>query len=146
MPEYLRTAEDGRVVNLMDYGVQLGRRFRSLKLWFVMRHFGRSGIQRILRSHIEWAQELAQAIRADERFEVVAPTPLSVVCFRVRGSDERNRRLLDRVNASGQTFLSHTALEGRYVVRMAIGNLGTTRQDVEQVWQLVRDAADSEPE
>ena len=146
VPEYLRTAEDGRVVNLMDYGVQLGRRFRSLKLWFVMRHFGRSGIQRILRSHIEWAQELAQAIRADERFEVVAPTPLSVVCFRVRGSDERNRRLLDRVNASGQTFLSHTALEGRYVVRMAIGNLGTTRQDVEQVWQLVRDAADSEPE
>jgi aromatic-L-amino-acid/L-tryptophan decarboxylase len=146
VPEYLRTNEDGRVVNLMDYGVQLGRRFRSLKLWFVMRHYGRTGIQKILRSHIAWAQELAQAIRADARFEVVAPIPMSVVCFRVCGSDDRNRRLLDRVNASGKTFLSHTSLHGRFVIRMAIGNIGTTRDDVQEIWRLVSEAVASEPE
>ncbi len=141
-PEYLRTAEDPRAVNLMDYGVPLGRRFRALKLWFVLRRMGRQGVIEALRSHIAWAQELAAWIEADPRFQRVAPVPFSVVCFRLRGDDERNRRLLERVNAGGKFFLSHTELGGRYVLRLAIGNLGTTREDVRRAWEAVRRAAD----
>ena len=140
-PEYLRTAQEPRAVNFMDYGVQLGRRFRALKLWFVMRHFGREGVCEIIRSHIETARKLAAAIDADGRFERIAPVPFSVVCFRLRGQDERNRLLLERVNASGKAFMSHTVLNGRFVLRVAIGNLGTTQADVEEVWELLRSAA-----
>lgn len=140
VPEYLRTEEDPRAVNFMDYGVQLGRRFRALKLWFVMRYFGREGIQEILRSHIQLARQLAAVIDDEDRFERVAPTPFSVICFRYRGSDDDNRRLLEKVNASGKAYLSHTVLHGRYVLRVAIGNLGTTEDDVEQVWEIVKGA------
>jgi aromatic-L-amino-acid decarboxylase len=125
----------------MDYGIPLGRRFRALKLWFLMRYFGREGISRVLRAHIAWAQEFAQWVDADPRFERVAPAPLSVVCFRLRGSDDDNRRLLEAVNASGKFFLSHTALNGRMVLRVAIGNLGTARDDVREVWELIQQAA-----
>lgn len=138
VPEYLRTADDARIVNYMDYGVQLGRRFRALKLWFVLRHFGREGVAEILRSHVRWARLLAEAIDADERFERVAPAPLSVVCFRYKGSDEDNRRLLETVNSSGKVFLSHTSLNGRFVLRLAIGNLGMKEEDVQEAWQLVK--------
>ncbi len=138
VPEYLRTAEEPRAINLMDYGVPLGRRFRALKFWFVLRYFGREGIMEALRSHIRWARELADEIDADPRFERVAPVPFSVVCFRYRGSDEENRRLLEKVNASGKVFLSHTELNGRFVLRIAIGNLGTTAADVERAWELIR--------
>ncbi|MEK7403924.1 MAG: pyridoxal-dependent decarboxylase [Acidobacteriota bacterium] len=141
VPEYLRTAEDRRAVNLMDYGVPLGRRFRALKLWFVMRYFGRERIMEVLRAHIGWAQELRERIDADARFERVAPVPFSVVCFRYRASDEENRRLLETVNATGKVFLSHTELNGRFVLRIAIGNLGTTRGDVMEAWELVRSNA-----
>jgi len=137
VPEYLRTADDPRAVNYMDYGVPLGRRFRALKLWFVLRYYGRSGIAEIIRSQIGWAQELARQIDADERFERTAPTPLSTVCFRVKGADDTNRVLLERVNASGEVFLSHTMLHDRYCLRLAIGNIGTTRQHVQRAWQLV---------
>jgi aromatic-L-amino-acid decarboxylase len=136
--EYLKTAEDTRALNYMDYGVQLGRRFRSLKLWFVLRYFGRDGICRILRNHIEWAQRLAAMIRDDPEFEVVAPVPFSLICFRRRGSDEENRALMERVNASGTAFLSHTVLNGRFVLRLAIGNIETTWLDVEETWNLIR--------
>jgi aromatic-L-amino-acid decarboxylase len=138
VPEYLKTAEDPRAVNFMDYGVQLGRRFRALKLWFVMRHYGHEGICRIIRSHIHYAQRLADLIRAHPDFEVAAPTPFSLVCFRYRGSDEENRALLEKVNASGKAFLSHTALNGRFVLRLAIGNIATQWEDVEDVWKLIR--------
>lgn len=141
VPEYLRTTDDPRALNLMDYGVPLGRRFRALKLWFVMRYFGREGVERIIRSHIQWVRELAQAVEADARFERAAPAPLSVVCFRLRGSDEQNQALLDRVNATGQVFLSHTRLNGRLVLRIAVGNIRTTREDVLAVWKLVQEAA-----
>jgi len=140
VPEYLRSVEDPRALNYMDYGVALGRRFRALKLWFIMRYFGREGIRQALRAHIEWAQELAAWVDADARFERVAPAPLSVVCFRYRGTDEENRRLLEAVNASGRFFLSHTALNGRFVLRLAIGNLGTTREDVRQAWEMIQAA------
>lgn len=141
IPDYLRTPDHPRVVNFMDYGLQLGRRFRSLKLWFVMRYFGREGLQSILRNHIRWAQDLAAAIRRDERFEIMAPTPLSVVCFRLRTSDEANQKLIDQVNATGKTFLSGTVLKGKFTIRMAIGNIGTTWDDVEQIWNLICAAA-----
>ncbi|MGA3210232.1 MAG: pyridoxal-dependent decarboxylase [Terriglobales bacterium] len=140
VPEYLKTKsqEDARAVNLMDYSISLGRRFRALKLWFVMRYFGRDGIERLLRSHIAWAQEFASWVDADPKFERVAPAPLSVVCFRYMGTDDENRALLERVNNSGKTFISHTELNGRYVLRVAIGNLATTRDDVQAVWELIR--------
>ncbi|MCE5307064.1 MAG: aspartate aminotransferase family protein [Acidobacteriales bacterium] len=140
IPEYLRTKDHPRAVNLMDYGLQLGRRFRSLKLWFVMRYFGHQGLQQILRNHVQWAQDLAAQIRADSRFEIMAPAPLSVVCFRLRSTDEANHRLIDKVNASGKVFLSGTVLKGKYTIRLAIGNIGTTWADVEQAWNLVKAA------
>jgi aromatic-L-amino-acid decarboxylase len=138
VPEYLKTAEDGRAVNYMDYGVPLGRRFRSLKLWFVMRYFGRHRVADIIRSHIHWARQLASDIAADQRFEICAPTPLSLVCFRLRGSDEENRILLDAVNVSGAAFLSHTVLNGRFVIRLAIGNVKATWGDVQRTWNTIQ--------
>jgi len=142
IPEYLRTADDPRAVNMMDYGVQLGRRFRALKLWFVMRYYGREGIAEIIRTHIAYAQKLAGIIRADPDFEVSAPTPFSLVCFRHRSSDERNREIMDSVNASGFAFLSHTVLNGHFVIRLAIGNIQTKWEDVEEVWAAVKKAAE----
>src|SRR6266567_2328229 len=138
VPEFLRTAEDGRAVNFMDYGVPLGRRFRALKLWFVMRYYGREGLAARIRDHVAWARELAGMIAADSRFELCAPVPLSLVCFRRKGSDEANRELLERVNASGEVFLSHTSLNGRIVLRLAIGNHGTTRRHVQRAWEIVQ--------
>ena len=141
VPEYLKTSQDAQVVNLMDYGVPLGRRFRALKLWFIMRHYGREGVCATLRNHIAWARELAAAVEAEPEFEVCAPVPLSVVCFRYRGSDAQNQALMDAVNTTGKTFLSHTALHGRFVIRLAIGNIATTRADVFDAWELVRKSA-----
>ena len=138
VPEFLRTAEDSRVVNFMDYGVPLGRRFRALKLWFVMRYYGREGLAARIRDHVAWAQELAATIAADDRFEVCAPVPLSLVCFRRMGSDEDNRELLEKVNASGEVFLSHTELNGRFVLRLAIGNHWTTRGHVQRAWEIIQ--------
>jgi aromatic-L-amino-acid decarboxylase len=143
VPEYLRASEDPRAVHLMDYGVPLGHRFRSLKLWFILRYFGREGIMEFLRRHNQLAREFAGWVDADERFERVAPVNFSVVCFRLRGNDERNKTLLDKVNESPTTFLSHTALNGHFVIRIAIGNIATGLQDVEQAWRLILDAADT---
>lgn len=141
VPEYVKTAEDPRAVNFMDYGVQLGRRFRALKLWFVMRHFGREGISELIRSHIRYAQKLAESIRQHPDFEVSAPTPFSLVCFRYRGSNEENLALMEKINASGKAFLSHTALNGNIVLRLAIGNIATSWQDIEEVWELAKQSA-----
>ncbi|MCU1275023.1 MAG: hypothetical protein JWO48_2454 [Bryobacterales bacterium] len=138
VPEFLRTADGPRAVNYMDYGVPLGRRFRALKLWFVLRYYGREGIADIIRKQIGWAQELARQIDTDERFERTAPTPFSTVCFRRKGSDQENQALLERVNASGEVFLSHTVLNGKYCLRLAIGNMGTTRDHVQRAWDLIK--------
>jgi aromatic-L-amino-acid decarboxylase len=138
VPEYLRTAEDGRAVNYMNYGVPLGRRFRALKLWFVMRYYGREKMADAIRAQIGWAQELAAAVDADPNFERTAPAPLSVVCFRYKGTDDENRRLLEAVNASGEFFLSHTVLRGKFTLHLAIGNMGTTREHVMGAWEMVR--------
>ena len=141
IPEYLKTSEDSRAVNLMDYGVQLGRRFRALKLWFVLRYFGREGLAEVIRRHIEYAQKFAALVRNDLDFEVAAPVPFSLVCFRYRGTDQQNRALMDSINNSGLAFLSHTVLNGQFVLRLAIGNLETKWDDIEQVWNYLRDWA-----
>ena len=138
VPEYLRTAQDEQVVNWMDYGVPLGRRFRSLKLWFVLRYFGRNRLADMIRSHVEMAKTLASWIEADDRFELAAPVPLSLVCFRLRGSDDENRRLMDRINESGVAFLSHTVLNGRFVIRYALGSIRTTMEDLKLVWSRIQ--------
>jgi aromatic-L-amino-acid decarboxylase len=141
IPEYLHASEDPRAINLMDYGIPLGRRFRALKLWFLMRYFGRERIQEILRSHIRWAKQIAEIIARHPWFEVVAPVPFSVVCFRYKGTDEENRALLEAVNATREVFLSHTVLNGKIVLRVAIGNLQTTWDDVERAWELLQEKA-----
>ncbi len=141
VPEYLRTSENERALNYMDYAVPLGRRFRALKLWFVLRYFGREGIASIIRQQVQWAAELADEIRQDGRFEVTAPVPLSLVCFRYRGSNEDNQALLEKLNSSGEAFLSGNTLGGRFMIRLAIGNMRTTREDVTAVWNLVRQTA-----
>ena len=144
VPEYLTTPE-ADAINYMDYGLQLGRRFRALKLWFVLRHFGAEGIRARLRMHIALAQEFAGWIRDEPDWEVLAPHPLSVVCFRYAPPglgetrlDGLNQALLHAVNATGEIFISHTKLDGRYAIRLAIGNLRTRRDDVEHAWRLLK--------
>jgi aromatic-L-amino-acid decarboxylase len=141
--EYLQPQGDPRAHDLMDYGVPLGHRFRALKLWYVMRYFGRERIAALLRSHIEWAQRLAALVDADPLFERVAPTPLSVVCFRYKGSDEQNKAIVEQVNATERVFWAHTVLNGRVALRLCIGNLATTWEDVEEAWNLIRQAAEN---
>jgi aromatic-L-amino-acid decarboxylase len=146
VPEYLRTGETG-VTNLMDFGIQLGRRFRSLKLWMVIRAFGVEGLRERIREHCALARWLAGAVAAAPAFELAAPVPFSTVCFRARAEgtpeeqDHLNEKLLVAINAAGPFFLSHTVLQGRYTVRVAIGNLRTTRADIEELWDLVRASA-----
>jgi aromatic-L-amino-acid/L-tryptophan decarboxylase len=138
-PEYLKTAEaDAGVRNLMDTGIQLGRRFRALKLWMILRHFGADRLRAALGEHIRLARLFAEWVDASDVFERVAPVPFSVVCFRLKnGSDDEHARLLDSVNASGDVFLSHTRLDGRYVLRLAIGNLATRETHVRRAWDLL---------
>jgi aromatic-L-amino-acid decarboxylase len=140
-PEYLKTAEADSVKNLMDTGIQLGRRFRSLKLWMVLRHFGAAGIRERLAEHMRLAQMFARWVDEDEQFERTAPVPFSVVCFRARGTDELNSALLEHLNASGEVFLSHTRLNGQLTLRLAIGNLHTTEHHVARAWTLVKQFA-----
>ena len=148
IPEYLRT-DDRDAVNLMDYGVALGRRFRSLKLWMVLRAYGADGLAAIIAGHVELAQRLEAAIRAEPGWELLAPVPFSTVCFRHDpggGGDEadlrrHNEAMLERVNATGRVFISHTQLGGRYALRVAIGNLATSAEHVDRAWDLLRSAA-----
>lgn len=138
IPEYLQTAQDPRAVNLMDYGVPLGRRFRALKLWFVLRSYGREGLVDVLRGHVRMAQELARWVDDDPSFERTAPAPFSVVCFRYKGTDDENRRLLERVNATGEVFLSGTVLRGQFTLHLAVGNYATRPEHVRRAWEIVR--------
>jgi aromatic-L-amino-acid decarboxylase len=150
VPEYLRTAEESVAPNLMDYGVSLGRRFRALKLWMVIRAFGVEGLAARIREHVRLAQVFRSWVEVDPAFEVAAPSPLSVVCFRWRapgvspaGADRANEKILEAVNLSGDAYLSHTKLAGRTVLRLAIGNIRTEERHVRRAWELVRQAAAS---
>src|SRR5205823_8895274 len=140
LPEYLRNqaSESGAVIDYRDWHVPLGRRFRALKLWFVMRWYGAEGLRAHIRSGVELADRFAGWVGADERFEIVAPHPFSLVCFRLRGPDDPNEELLRRVNATGQAYLTHTRAGGRYVLRLAIGSPLTRESDVAAVWDLIR--------
>jgi aromatic-L-amino-acid/L-tryptophan decarboxylase len=149
-PEYLRTDQDAEVVNFRDWGIQLGRRFRALKLWFVIRSYGVEGLRAMVRNHVALARELAGEIERTPKFELMAPVPFGLVCFRYRPSelepsdaavDDLNRELLRRVNATRRVHLTHTELGGRYVIRMAIGQRQTERAHVAEAWELINEAA-----
>lgn len=151
VPEYLKTREDAHPakVDLMDFGVQLGRRFRALKLWFVLRSFGAEGLREHLRRHLRWGRELAQKVADDEHFELAAPAPWSVVCLRALvpgASPERedavNQEILESINRRGDVFLSHTKLNGRYVLRIAVSNLRTDESHVDRAWKQIREEAE----
>ncbi|HXG65494.1 MAG TPA: pyridoxal-dependent decarboxylase [Blastocatellia bacterium] len=142
VPEYLRTSEQDEVHNFMDYGPQLGRRFRALKLWFVLRYFGVEGIAARIRQHLELAAKFARWVDEHPDFERTAPTPLSLVCFRAHPAgipeaelDRLNERLMEAVNREGKIFLSHTKLNGRFTLRLAIGNIRTSREHTRLAWE-----------
>ena len=140
VPEYLRVSEE--VASLSEFSPVLGRRFRALKLWAVLRCYGRVGLQERIREAVRLAAQFEEWVRAEPGWEVAAPRPFSLVCFRRDGSDEENEALLERVNATGEIFLSHTRLNGRYVLRLAVGNARTAEEDVRLAWDVIRREAE----
>lgn len=149
VPEYLSSSERHASRSLMDYGVSLGRRFRSLKLWFVLRYFGREGIVERLRCHLEMARDFASWVDEAENWTVVAPVHLGLVAYRFtpgwddpEAEDAANLEILERINATGEAFLTHTSLNGRVALRLAIGNLKTTSEHVARAWALLREAGE----
>ncbi|MGB9237176.1 MAG: pyridoxal-dependent decarboxylase [Terriglobales bacterium] len=143
LPEYLRNqaTESGAVIDYRDWHIQLGRRFRSLKLWFVIRHYGIEGLQHHVREHIRLAQEFAGWARSDVRFEIAAPAKLNLVCFRLRSGDQANQLLMDRLNASGDLYLTHTKLDGKLTLRLCVGQTNTQSRHVERAWQRIQEEA-----
>jgi aromatic-L-amino-acid decarboxylase len=151
VPDYLATATDGEpgVTNLMDYGTSLGRRFRALKLWMVLRAFGSEGIAARIREHVRVAQELAARVAATPEWELLAPASLSVVCMRAHPAgldgeaalDDLNARIIDAVNARGHFFISHTRVRGRYSIRVAVNGVRTEERHVQALWEEMRDVA-----
>src|SRR5207302_2644496 len=138
VPEYLRTPDAEDALSLSEYGPALGRRFRALKLWAVLRCYGRSGLQDEIRRSVELAAMFERWVIDQPGWEICAPRPFSVVCFRLDGSDERNEELMRRVNASGEIFISHAVLGGRYVLRLAVGQMRTSADDVRRAWDVLR--------
>ncbi|HXV86202.1 MAG TPA: pyridoxal-dependent decarboxylase [Gemmatimonadales bacterium] len=145
LPEYLRNqaTASGAVLDYRDWQVPLGRRFRALKLWFVIRHYGADGLRRHIRHTVGLAQDLAQWVQADPRFELAAPAPLNLVCLRHRSGDDATQAILDRVNQSGRAYVTHTRLADRLVIRVAIGSPWTERRHVDRLWEVITDAAGS---
>jgi aromatic-L-amino-acid/L-tryptophan decarboxylase len=141
VPEYLIMPTATRALNLMDYGVPLGRRFRALKLWFVMRSYGHEGLAELIRGHVRLAQSFACLVQSDARFEISAPVRFSVVNFRYKGSDGDNQRILEHVNSAGDVFLSNTVLNGKFNLHLAVGNYQTAERHVARAWELVQEAA-----
>ena len=147
-PEYLKTARDDEVNNYRDWGIQLGRRFRALKLWFVIRDYGVEGLKKIIRDHIKLAEEFAGWVREDKEMELLAPVSTSLVCFRWNNGsipgEELNRineKILERINQSGEVYLTHTKLDDRYTIRLVVGQRTTERKQVERAWQIIKQAA-----
>jgi aromatic-L-amino-acid decarboxylase len=143
LPEYLRNKETdaGTVFDYRDWHVQLGRRFRSLKLWFVIRHYGIEGLQHHVRRHVELAQEFASWIEEDPDFEIASPAPLNLVCFRHLAGDQANQQIMDCINQAGEAYLTHTRLDDRFTLRLCVGQTHTEARHVEHVWQLIKDQA-----
>lgn len=149
MPEYLKTPEDQRVKNYRDWGIQLGRRFRALKLWFVIRSFGVQGLRDKISHHIELAQKLKSTIDTSDDYELLAPVPLNTLCFRYHPRhiddeeklDELNERLIDAIQSSGKLFLTHTRLDGKFTIRVVIGNTNVEQHHVDEAWELIQEKA-----
>src|SRR5579862_8279229 len=143
LPEYLRNkaTETGAVIDYRDWQIPLGRRFRSLKLWFVIRHYGIEGLQHHVRQHVELAQQFASWVRNDDRFELAAPAPLNLVCFRHKAGDTANQTIMDRLNRSGDLFLTHTKLNGKLTLRLCVGQTNTQARHVENAWRRIQEEA-----
>jgi len=143
LPEYLRNqaTESGAVIDYRDWHIQLGRRFRSLKLWFVIRHYGTEGLQFHVREHVRLAQQFAEWLGEDDRFELAAPVPLNLVCFRHKGGDLTNQGIMDRLNQSGGLFLTHTKLNGKLTLRLCVGQTNTKTRQVENAWKRIQEEA-----
>eukprot|EP01137_Pigoraptor_chileana_P014383 Opistho-2@68941 len=142
-PEYLKNAasESGLVTDYRHWQIPLGRRFRSLKLWFVMRTYGIKGMQSHIREHVRLASVFETLIRKDDRFELPTPPTLGLVCFRVKGSNDLNRRLLDSINGSAKLYMVHTVLKGSFIIRFVVGSIRTTDDDVVYAWNLITEHA-----
>jgi len=143
LPEYLRNkaTESGAVIDYRDWQIPLGRRFRSLKLWFVIRHYGIEGLQYHIRRHVELAQQFAEWVRKDNRFELAVPAPLNLVCFRHKGGDKINQTLMDHLNRSGDLYLTHTRLNDRLTLRFCVGQTNTASRHVEHAWKRIQEEA-----
>ena len=143
LPEYLRNqaTESGAVIDYRDWQIPLGRRFRALKLWFVIRYYGVEGLQYHIRRHVALAQQFAQWVRSDDRFELGAPVPLNLVCFRLKQGDDLNQTLMDRLNRSGGLYLTHTKLDGKLTLRLCIGQTNTETRHVEKAWKRIQEEA-----
>jgi len=143
LPEYLRNqaTESGAVIDYRDWHIPLGRRFRSLKLWFVIRHYGVEGLRTLVRRHVEWAQKFARRVQEDRRFELAVPPPMNLVCFRHVGGDDVNQKIMDRLNQSGKIYLTHTKLKDRLTLRFCVGQTHTEERHVIQAWKLIQQAA-----
>jgi aromatic-L-amino-acid/L-tryptophan decarboxylase len=138
VPEYLRGDSAGADINYMDYGVQLGRRFRAIKAWMVWRTFGRAGMAARIREHLRLARLFGGWIEADARFELSAAIVMGVVCFRLRGSDDKaNRTIVEKINASGKAYLTQTKLRGQTCIRLGLGNILTTERHLRNVWEVL---------
>ena len=144
LPEYLcnQATESGAVIDYRDWHIPLGRRFRSLKLWFVIRHYGVEGLRTLIRRHVEWGQKFAQWVREDKRFELAVPPPMNLVCFRHVGGDEVNQKIMDRLNQSGKIYLTHTKLKDRLTLRFCVGQTHTEERHVARAWKLIQETAE----
>ena len=140
LPEYLRNqaTESGAVIDYRDWHIQLGRRFRSLKLWFVIRHYGVEGLQYHVREHVRLAQEFVSWVRGDARFELAAPATLNLICFRVLLGHADNQVLMDWLNSSGDLFLTHTKLDGKFTLRLCVGSTNTEARHVTRAWERIQ--------
>jgi aromatic-L-amino-acid decarboxylase len=144
LPEYLKNkaTESGAVIDYRDWHIQLGRRFRSLKLWFVIRHYGVNGLRYHIQEHIRIAQQFAEWIRSSEDFELAAPAPLNLVCFAHKKGNEFNQLLLETINDRGKMYFTHTVIRDKYVLRMSIGQTNTTGEHVARAWSIIQETAD----
>ncbi|MGH9773686.1 MAG: pyridoxal-dependent decarboxylase [Candidatus Acidiferrales bacterium] len=143
LPEYLRNkpTESGAVIDYRDWHIPMGRRFRALKLWFVIRHYGAEGLRHHIRRHVELAQKFAAWVQEDSEWELAAPVPMNLVCFRHRGGDTINQEIMERVNRSGDLYLTHTRLADKFTLRMSIGQTNTELRHVERAWMRIREEA-----
>jgi aromatic-L-amino-acid decarboxylase len=143
LPEYLRNTatESGSVIDYRDWQIPLGRRFRALKLWFVLRHYGAEGLRALVRAHIALAERFRDHVRSDPRFELIAPRPWSLVCFRLKDTDHANATLLAAINASGRAYLSHAKVNGQFALRLSVGAPTVEARHIDATWQLIQECA-----